>query len=173
MAKSNIEWLVRTHKNNILGPFTKEEVKELIAEGKLNHKDEICPSNSFWICLYETEEIKKRLGISPPPKPHGDDEEITQTDQTITEFDLDMEDLPSSSLTSQVTFMANKSHKDPTPVKNNTTLTSSSAQNNHKDSTAPVSQPKHEPYTLKEKLLIGLAVGFILLIYGLWKWLTA
>ncbi len=69
-------WLVRTQKNQISGPFSKEEVSNLVMSGELGFQDEICEGNSYWIYLHEQEEVLKLLGVTPP----GPDEENTETE---------------------------------------------------------------------------------------------
>lgn len=57
------QWLLRTALNRISGPYTREEVRELIREGVLGLQDELCPANGHWILLSEREEIRREFDI--------------------------------------------------------------------------------------------------------------
>lgn len=72
-------WLVRTAKNVISGPFSREKVSELVRSGALALQDEICNANRYWVYLHEREEIRRQLGVEPPMPPVNPDEEITET----------------------------------------------------------------------------------------------
>jgi hypothetical protein len=79
------QWLVRTHNNVIAGPFNKDQVVQLIREGKLSHQDEVCCANEYWIALHERDEVMKQLGVEVPKATLGD-EEVTETQtETATE----------------------------------------------------------------------------------------
>jgi hypothetical protein len=85
------QWLVRTASNRIDGPFPREQVIEMIRDGKLGLQDEICQANQYWIYLHEHQEVQRQLGIQMPrnarnPGERGE-EEITET-QTETETDV-------------------------------------------------------------------------------------
>lgn len=54
-------WLVRTSLNVIAGPYHKEEICQLIENGKLGPYDEVCESGSYWFFIHEREEVQKRL----------------------------------------------------------------------------------------------------------------
>ncbi len=94
------EWLVRTAENLIAGPYTSQQVREFIAEEKINRHDEICPANGYWIYLHEGDELWDQLNIRLPRG--GDDAEITQTeDISIPELDqavMDEEDIEERTL---------------------------------------------------------------------------
>lgn len=60
------DWLVRTLDNWISGPFSKEKIQEMILDGQLNSEDEICLSGSYWVHLYQEEELKSQFGFSLP-----------------------------------------------------------------------------------------------------------
>ena len=82
------EWLIRTAENLIAGPYTSQQVREFIAEEKINRHDEICQSNHYWIYLHEGEELWDQLQIRLP---HGmSDDELTQTeDVSIPDLELE------------------------------------------------------------------------------------
>src|SRR5688500_16240212 len=71
------QWLVRTSKNLIAGPYTKDQICQLIRDGQLTHQDEVCRANDYWITLHEREEVLRLLGIEMP-KAAGE-EEVTET----------------------------------------------------------------------------------------------
>ncbi|MCM2323965.1 MAG: hypothetical protein NDJ90_11955 [Oligoflexia bacterium] len=71
-------WLVRTEKNQLLGPFSREEVRKQIQEGRLGLQDEVCQGNHYWIYLHEREEVMAQLGLELPR--YSSEEEITETD---------------------------------------------------------------------------------------------
>ncbi len=80
------QWLIRTSRNQITGPFSKVQVCEMILEGKLEFDDEICLSNHYWLALYDRAEIKKQLGIEVSLWNKDPDEEPTDTQtETLTE----------------------------------------------------------------------------------------
>ena len=76
------EWLVRTAKNQIMGPFSKEKVCELIRDSEIGPEDEVCPANGYWIFIHEREEVLKLLGVEVPKTVGGPGlhEEITETE---------------------------------------------------------------------------------------------
>jgi hypothetical protein len=80
------QWLVRTQQNVIMGPYSREEVREMIQEGSLGLQDEVCQANHYWIYLHEREELIKQLGMEPPAY-QVSDEDVTLT-QTETETQL-------------------------------------------------------------------------------------
>lgn len=73
------EWLVRTEKNFLSGPFPKEKVIQMIQQGQLGPQDEVCRGSHYWIYLHEREEVLNQLGVEMPRRPVEDDEEITET----------------------------------------------------------------------------------------------
>lgn len=60
------QWLIRTHKNELFGPVSKDEVIAQIRAGKLSSQDEICLANQYWIYLDERSEVAKFLGVNLP-----------------------------------------------------------------------------------------------------------
>jgi hypothetical protein len=83
------QWLVRTTENFLAGPYTGDQIRQLIRERQLGLQDEICPANQYWISLHERDEVIRALGqeVAPYLVEHGD-EDATQT-QTQTEPTLD------------------------------------------------------------------------------------
>lgn len=82
------QWLVRTAKNVISGPYDKEALCQMILSGELGSQDEVCESGSYWIFLHEREEVALQLGIHLPKAPKNSDEETTET-QTQTQTQTD------------------------------------------------------------------------------------
>jgi hypothetical protein len=83
------QWLVRTSSNRIEGPYSRDQVVELIRDGKLGPQDEVCQANQYWIFLHEQHEVQRQLGIQMPRSKSGKsaasgEEEITET-QTETD----------------------------------------------------------------------------------------
>jgi hypothetical protein len=76
-------WMIRTAENILSGPFTKDQVIQLIQEGKLDLTDEVCGSGHYWVFLHEEGEIKSQLGIDLPQS-FFDAEESTQTESDNT-----------------------------------------------------------------------------------------
>jgi hypothetical protein len=54
-------WLIRTKNNHILGPVTKNKVKELIEKGSIKGEDEVCNGNGYWFYIREKELINKYI----------------------------------------------------------------------------------------------------------------
>ena len=52
-------WLIRTKNNHILGPVSKDKIKELLKNGSIKGDDEICSANGHWIYVREDELIEK------------------------------------------------------------------------------------------------------------------
>jgi hypothetical protein len=79
------QWLIRTQKNEIEGPFTKEDVIARILERRLGIEDEVCQANHYWIYLDERSEVIRQLGIEVPRSSREgglDTDEITLTETT-------------------------------------------------------------------------------------------
>jgi hypothetical protein len=57
----NKNWLIRTKNNHILGPVSREKVKELIGNGTIKGDDEICSGNGYWIYIREEELLSKYI----------------------------------------------------------------------------------------------------------------
>jgi hypothetical protein len=72
-------WMIRTSDNVLSGPYTQEQLIQLVEEEKLELTDEICRGNSYWIYLHEEQEVKKHLGIEVPAA-LVEPEEPTQTE---------------------------------------------------------------------------------------------
>lgn len=52
-------WLIRTQHNQILGPVSKEKIRNLITENTLTAEDEIACGNGFWFRVKEKELVEK------------------------------------------------------------------------------------------------------------------
>lgn len=57
----NKNWLIRTKNNHILGPVSREKIKELIGNGTIKGDDEICSGNGYWIYIREEELLSKYI----------------------------------------------------------------------------------------------------------------
>lgn len=61
-------WLIRTKNNHILGPVSREKIRELISNGSIKGDDEICSGNGYWIHVREQDLIAKFvMGDEPQP----------------------------------------------------------------------------------------------------------
>ena len=54
-------WLIRTKNNHILGPVTKDKVRELIEQGSIKGEDEVCAGNGYWFYIREKDLINKYI----------------------------------------------------------------------------------------------------------------
>lgn len=52
-------WLIRTKNNHILGPVSKDKVRELINNGSIKGDDEVCSGNGYWIFIREQDLINR------------------------------------------------------------------------------------------------------------------
>lgn len=84
------QWMVRTSQQLLAGPYTKEQVCQLIREGQLGQQDEVCHANRYWIFLHEREEVLEQLGIEPPQKDVATDEDTQTETVTSTATDTDL-----------------------------------------------------------------------------------
>lgn len=78
------EWLIRTAQNVIAGPYRREQVIQLIEDGELGQKDEVCRSGSYWIYLNERDEVMDQLGIDIMDTTTDPHEEVTEIQTDIT-----------------------------------------------------------------------------------------
>src|SRR5258707_349518 len=85
-------WLVRTAQNEIAGPYTVEQIKQLVGGGQLTLQDENCPANGYWIFLHGKEEVLKLLGLQFPRA--GIDESTETQTETLTETETETETTP-------------------------------------------------------------------------------
>jgi hypothetical protein len=81
--------MIRTAENLITGPYSTEEIRSLVREGKLRPQDEICQANDYWIFLHESDELIKKLGVALPAGSwkRGSNDDITETEtetETVT-----------------------------------------------------------------------------------------
>jgi acyl-CoA synthetase (NDP forming) len=82
------QWLVRTAKNQLAGPFSREQVRVLIKEGRLSLQDEVCQASGYWIYLHEREEVSAALGADVPETlvaSSGEESTVTGTDTEVVE----------------------------------------------------------------------------------------
>jgi hypothetical protein len=77
------QWLVRTANNWIAGPYSVDQVCQMVRDGKLVLQDEICLANKYWVYLHEREEVKQLLGIEVPKAHPGSDDEVTETEMVM------------------------------------------------------------------------------------------
>jgi hypothetical protein len=54
-------WLIRTKNNHILGPVSKNKVRELLAKGSIKADDELCSGNGYWFYVREKELVEKYI----------------------------------------------------------------------------------------------------------------
>lgn len=54
-------WLIRTKNNHILGPVTKEKIKQLISNGSIKGDDEITSGNGYWLFVREQDLVDKYI----------------------------------------------------------------------------------------------------------------
>jgi hypothetical protein len=59
-------WLIRTSRNEIAGPYTRDRLLDLIRGGSLSFRDEVCRANDYWIGLNELDEVRSKLGSEVP-----------------------------------------------------------------------------------------------------------
>ena len=57
----NKNWLIRTKNNHILGPVSREKIKELIGNGSIKGDDEICAGNGYWIYVREQDLVARYI----------------------------------------------------------------------------------------------------------------
>jgi len=53
------DWLIRTKNNHILGPVTKDKIKQLISNGSIKGDDEVCSGNGYWVYIREQDLIAR------------------------------------------------------------------------------------------------------------------
>lgn len=85
------QWLVRTAENYLAGPYTRDQIRQLIREGQLGSQDEVCRGNHFWIMLHEKDEVIRQLGadcVQWLGDHGGEDKTLTQTEPSIEEIQL-------------------------------------------------------------------------------------
>jgi hypothetical protein len=54
-------WMIRTKNNHILGPVTREKIRDLIENGSIKQDDEICSGNGYWIFVREQALVNKYI----------------------------------------------------------------------------------------------------------------
>ncbi len=80
------QWLIRTAQNWIAGPYTCEQIRQMISENKLTLQDEVCVANGYWFSIHERDEVFKYLKIEPPRQnTEGMEDEVTETQTDVQE----------------------------------------------------------------------------------------
>jgi hypothetical protein len=85
------QWLVRTAENYLAGPYTRDQIRQLIREGQLGAQDEVCRGSQFWIMLHEKDEVIRQLGadcVQWLGESGGEDKTLTQTEPSIEDIQL-------------------------------------------------------------------------------------
>lgn len=78
------QWLIRTADNLVAGPYSRDQVRQLIRDGQLGLDDEVCPANGYWFFLHERDEVRDLLAVEVPKAGgSGDDEEDTETEIVV------------------------------------------------------------------------------------------
>lgn len=54
-------WLIRTKNNHILGPVSKQKVRELLEKGSIKGDDELSAGNGYWFFIREKELVEKYI----------------------------------------------------------------------------------------------------------------
>jgi hypothetical protein len=72
------QWLIRSEKREIFGPYSREELQSMVRTGKWNARDEIALSGERWIFIQDAEELKKQLGVEAPRQAVDSEEEKTK-----------------------------------------------------------------------------------------------
>jgi hypothetical protein len=96
------QWLIRTAKNWIAGPYPKEQICKMIMDGSLGLQDEVCPANGYWILIHERKEIFNQLGVQVPRSSEAEDE-VTENEIPVDELEKPK---PSSANPVSTTFLA-------------------------------------------------------------------
>jgi hypothetical protein len=79
------QWLIRTAGNHISGPYSLQNIRDIIQQGKLELNDEVCHANAYWFYIHELQEVRNQLGIEVPKSLYSrkrEDSTQTQTDTT-------------------------------------------------------------------------------------------
>jgi len=84
------QWLVRTAENFVAGPYTRDQIRQLMRESQLGLQDEVCQANGYWIYLHEKEEVVRHLGADTIQwlGESGEEITLTQTESSIEEIEL-------------------------------------------------------------------------------------
>jgi hypothetical protein len=176
-------WLIRTKSNHILGPVSKDKIKELYNNGSIKPDDEICSGNGFWFYLREEELVKRFL--------LGDEVQrfnpVSEAKDILTAHPLASKDLDDSddiTLIGKINLKANEESKhQSSDTKNSTEYSEKSLQtepkkkyeleslSNESDLAPPLPESKsEEPVVIKIKYKqqnylkwLGI-IAFILLV---------
>lgn len=104
-------WLVRTHRNHILGPMGKDKILDMIEKGQLIGEDELCSGNGHWFYIREKELLDlyvygeavqgfnpvsdASIVLSPAPEEESD-EDVFQLDLDEDSSPLELSEEPPS-----------------------------------------------------------------------------
>lgn len=58
---SDKNWLIRTHKNQILGPVSKQKIIEFLDGGALTQDDEVTSGNGYWFWIKEKDLVDRYI----------------------------------------------------------------------------------------------------------------
>lgn len=75
----SLQWMVRTENNELLGPFSKEEVQKMVTSRQISIESEVCESLGFWFPLSFQELLLERLGVEYPKNDGNSDEALQKT----------------------------------------------------------------------------------------------
>lgn len=89
------QWLIRTSNNWIAGPYSAQQICQMVLEQKLTLQDEVCTGNGYWIFIHERDEIKKALGIDVPKAPRKAGEDFTETQKELVDDEVTDPDITS------------------------------------------------------------------------------
>lgn len=117
-------WLIRTQNKHLLGPVTKDKVKDLIGNGSLKSEDEICSGNGYWFFVKEKDCLDKYIygeeiqdfnpvqeaptvlayenskGPSESDLEYPDMDDITVANLNLNDLKLDLPEQPEEEITS-------------------------------------------------------------------------
>lgn len=174
---SHDQWLVRTTRNFISGPYSRTELCELIESGELGSQDEICRAGNYWIFLHERDEVINQLGIEPSKLKLIESEEdvtLTQT-ETLSEFETEEErailpEVPelSESVTENTAVLKNRALRQFQPKKKKSLLSTVSQTHSHRVSLR--TRGRESVSVERASFWRGFAWGLVLLIGVLFVW---
>lgn len=82
--------MVRTAENYLAGPYTRDQIRQLVREVQLGLQDEVCQANHYWFFLHERDEVVRQLGndVVSWLGESGEEITLTQTEPSIEEIEL-------------------------------------------------------------------------------------
>lgn len=98
------DWLLRTAKNRISGPFTADRIRQMIAKGEIGLEDEICQANHYWFFLQERAEVRKFLNVEVPKPGRRAGEDVTETEAVDTDGPTDPQFSPQAQAANAARF---------------------------------------------------------------------